>query len=148
MSYSHSHLARICKDKDIEATMPISIQRDQARIYYLALTGVVSEPDIQTAAHELTAQLSATGDTLEVLLLEPMQLQNPLSAAKLAGLAPFQQATHWIVIGDKRTALVFVERLRQQAVGSTLAIAGSLPRGLQQARELMGVSSAAPHSHE
>lgn len=118
--------------------MPAEVKRAAEGVYLLFMSQTVTDDEISGVSARYQRDADASALAQYVVVIDPIQVQNPLKAARLLARHADPAAYHYVVVGNPLGA-VLAERLAQQLPDAMVAVLPNQPEALQHAKTIAGV---------
>lgn len=119
--------------------MPAAVKRIQAGVYLVFLGDTVEEDELATTLEKTDNTAVADGATETAIVLDPIQLHNPLKVARLLPPMIPAHTSHIVVVGSTRSGAVLTERLAQKLPNVKILATKTQPQATFHARRVLGL---------
>lgn len=122
--------------------MPAAVKRIESGIYLLYLGETVNEDDIAEATKRY-AQAARNDNSANdyIVLIEALEVNNPLRAARMLLRQIDPAISRCIVVGSSHTGMIFAERLSQKLHQGVVDVRPHQEAAIMQAKFLRGTES-------
>ena len=124
--------------------MAAEVQRIQPGIYLLFLGGNLTTDELTDHLQRYEQAVVSDRTPDPVLVLDCVDLYNPLKAARLIA-QQHPTAAHYVVVNSNRAGAVLAERLAQRIPGTSVEAALTQPQATDRAKSIRGTHHLDDH---
>lgn len=121
--------------------MPAEIKRTASKVYLLFLAEAVSENEITVTMQSCQRDVDNSTLGTFAMVIDPIRVSNPLSAARWLGQHLPTGAAHIVVVGSDRAGAVLAERIARQCPNTDVQVAPHQQAAVDGAKALLGLGA-------